>query len=61
VNANRVRSLFTRRLQMHPIRLSRITPHLMMYMLGQDRRESNDGRHKLSRQPVVTSDNPVPR
>jgi hypothetical protein len=46
---------------MHSIRLSRITPHPMMYMLGQDRRESNDGRHKLSRQPVVTSDNPVPR
>jgi hypothetical protein len=48
-------------LQIHSIRLSRITPHTMMYMLGQDRRESNDGRHKLSRQPVVTSDNPVPR
>jgi hypothetical protein len=37
---------------MHSIRLSRITPHPMMYMLGQDRRESNDGRHKLPVSPL---------
>jgi hypothetical protein len=61
MSANCIRQLFTRWLQMHSIRLSRITPHPMVYMLGQDCRESNDGRHKLSRQPVVTSDNPVPR
>jgi hypothetical protein len=46
---------------MHSIRLLRITPHPMVYMLGPDRRENNDGRHKLSCQPVVSSDNPGPR
>jgi hypothetical protein len=47
VNANCVRRLFTRWLQMHSIRFSRITPHPMMYMLGPGGRENNDGRHKL--------------
>jgi len=32
---------------MHCSRLSRITPHPMMGMLGLDRRENNDSRHKL--------------
>jgi hypothetical protein len=43
---------------MHSIRLLRITPHPMVYMLGPDRRENNDGGHKFSRRAVVSSDNP---
>jgi hypothetical protein len=43
---------------MHCSRLPRITPHLMIDMLGLDRNENNDGRHKLSRPSVVKGDNP---
>jgi hypothetical protein len=46
---------------MHSIRLSRITPHPMVYMLGPDRRENNDGHHNLFCLPVVSSDNPDSR
>jgi len=31
----------------------------MMDMLGLDRRENNDSRHKLSRLSVVSGDNPA--
>jgi hypothetical protein len=43
---------------MHFIRLLRIAPHPMVYMLGPDQRENNDSGHKFSRRPVVSSDNP---
>jgi hypothetical protein len=42
---------------MHSNRLPWITPHPMMDMLGLDRREDNDSRHKLSRLSVVSGDN----
>jgi hypothetical protein len=43
---------------MHSIRLARIAPHPMVYMLAPDRHENNDGHHKICRMPVVSSDNP---
>jgi hypothetical protein len=46
---------------MYSIRLLRITPHPMVYMLGPDRRENNDGGHKVSLRTVVSSDNSGPR